>query len=105
MTTEVKKSNDALMSIETRLCKIEEALIGSKEVLTFDEASEYTGISKSFLYKMTSTGSIPCYKPSGKLLFFNKAELNNWMLTNRKATKDELETKANTMLALKGGSK
>lgn len=105
MSNEVIKLNDALLSIDSKLSRIEGVLIGSKEVLTFDEASQYSGISKSYLYKLTSTGGIPCYKPSGKLLFFSKTELDNWMLSNPKATQVELETKSNTILLLKGGAK
>ncbi len=105
MANEAIKLNDSLMKIESKLCRIEEVLIGSKEVLTFDEASVYSGISKSYLYKLTSTGGIPCYKPSGKLLYFHKPELDAWMLSNRKATNEEMSIKANTLLMKKGGGR
>ncbi|NCU33335.1 MAG: DNA-binding protein [Candidatus Moranbacteria bacterium] len=96
---------EQLKIIDERLANIEAMLLSTKTVLTFDEAAIYTGISKSYLYKLTSTGGIPCYKPNGKVLYFNKPELDNWMLQNRKATTDELETKANTYLAVRGGGK
>lgn len=94
-----------LQAIDERLANIETMLLTTKTVLTFDETALYTGLSKSYLYKLTSSGGIPCYKPSGKILFFNKSELDDWMLQNRKATTLELETKADTYLALKGGVK
>lgn len=65
-----------------------------KDVLTFKEASEYTGISKSYLYKLTSAKKIPHYKPIGKLIYFEKDELDSWLLQNRISTKDEVENKA-----------
>jgi len=91
--------------IENRLANIEAMLLTTKVVLTFDEAAIYTGLSKSSLYKHSATGGIPCYKPNGKLLYFNKAELDDWMMQNRKATSEELSIKANTYLAVKGGGK
>lgn len=91
-----------LVGIEARQKNIEELLLSSKAVLTFDETAVYTGMSKSYLYKLTSTGGIPCYKPSGKVLYFNRTELDSWMLQNRKATREEIEVKANTYLAVGG---
>ena len=96
---------ETLKIIDERLANIESLLLSSKVVLTFDEAATYTGLSKSYLYKLTSTGGVPCYKPNGKVLYFNKTELDSWMMQNRKATSLELETKANTYLAVKGGAK
>lgn len=62
---------------------INEISITTKEVLTSDEAARYLGVSKSCLYKWTMDGTIPHYKsPSGKLNFFNRAELEAWMQTN-----------------------
>jgi excisionase family DNA binding protein len=55
----------------------------TKEVLTSDEAARYMGISKSYLYKLTMTGEIPHYKPTGKLCYFNRAELEQWLLKHR----------------------
>lgn len=92
-----------LKEINQRLENIEAMLLMQKTVFTFDEAAAYTGISKSYLYKLTSSGGIPCYKPSGKMLFFNRVELDQWLMQNRKATSEELETRANTILAVKGG--
>ncbi|SDE47077.1 helix-turn-helix domain-containing protein [Cellulophaga baltica] len=66
-----------------RLDRLEKLLVGQKEVLTFDEACDYTGISRSFLYKLTAKGEIPHSKPNGKLLFFEKTKLVNWLLQNK----------------------
>lgn len=66
----------------------------NKNVLTFTEASEYTGMSKSYLYKLTASQRIPHYKPIGKLIYFDKEELDTWLLQNRISTTDEIENKA-----------
>lgn len=56
--------------------------LNTKEVLTFDEAATYAGVSKSWLYKQTSAGTVPYYKPCGKVIFFNRRELEKWLLHN-----------------------
>ena len=61
-------------------------LFCTKEVLTSDEAARYMGISKSYLYKLTMRQKIPHYKPMGKMCYFNRAELENWLQNNRVAT-------------------
>lgn len=89
--------------IEAQLSRIENMLIGTKEVLTFDEVANYTGLSKSYLYKLTSTGQIAHYKPKGKLLYFNKADVDSFLMQNRVSSNTELETKAVQYVTLKKG--
>ena len=92
-----------LQSIDDRLRNIETLLLSQKTVLNFDEVAAYTGLSKSYLYKLTSTGGIPCYKPNGKQIYFNKTEIDRWLMQNRKATNDEIESQAATFVTLKNG--
>ncbi|MFM7895587.1 MAG: helix-turn-helix domain-containing protein [Flavobacterium sp.] len=62
----------------------------------------YLELSQSHLYKLTSTGSIPHYKPNGKKLYFNRQELDNWLLRNRSNSIDEIEQEAANYLIKKG---
>ena len=81
-------------------------IIGTtKEVLTSDEAARYMGISKSHLYKMTMQQKIPHYKPTGKMCYFNRQELEGWLQSNRVATNDELEQQAQAYCMKKGGKR
>lgn len=80
-------------------------IITTKEVLTSDEAAKYLGISKSYLYKLTMNRAIPCYKPMGKLCYFNRHELEAWLQTNRIATNEEIERQAQNYCLKKGGQK
>jgi excisionase family DNA binding protein len=96
---------DNLLMIDSRLKNIESLLLSQKTVLNFDEVAAYTGLSKSYLYKLTSTGGIPCYKPQGKHIYFNKQEIDQWLLQNRKATTRELDNQAATFVTLKNGAK
>lgn len=75
----------------------------TKEVLTTDEAARYMGISKSYLYKLTMNATIPCYKPMGKMVYFNRRELETWLQSNRVSTDAELESKAQAY-CMKGGA-
>lgn len=75
----------------------------TKEVLTSDEAARYMGISKSYLYKLTMRGEIPHYKPMGKMCYFNRAELEQWLQQNRCATATEIAATANRY-CMKGGA-
>jgi len=88
--------------LDERLSRIEGLLLSQKTVLNFDEASVYTGLSKSHLYKLTSTGGIPCYKPTGKKLYFDKSELDEWMLRGKKVSQDEIDDKAENFLMERG---
>lgn len=77
-----------------------------KNVLTFSEASEYTGMSKSTLYKLTSKRAIPHYKPNGKMVYFERDELDKWLLSNRITPQSEIEEAAQAycMANKKGGT-
>lgn len=73
--------------------------INTKAVLTTDEAAQYMGVSKACIYKWTMNRTIPHYKsPTGKLCFFDRAELEKWMLSIRVATDDELEQQAQRII-------
>ena len=82
------------LELTERLDRIERLLVAHKEVLTFEEASEYTGISRSYLYKLTASKDIPHSKPNGKMLFFEKKKLNEWLLQNRRKSNQEIEIEA-----------
>jgi excisionase family DNA binding protein len=79
-----------------------------KVFLTLEEAATFTGISKSYLYKLTHRGSIPFSKPQGKLIFFERLELENWLRQNSSKPVDaeriEGLTSAHILKGQKGGS-
>ena len=93
---------DNFKIIDDRLRNIESLLLSQKVVLNFDEVAVYTGLSKSHLYKLSCSGGIPCYRPS-KHLYFNKQEIDQWLMQNRKATNKELDSQAATFVTLKNG--
>lgn len=72
--------------------------LAAKKVLDIDDAMCLTGLSKSHLYKLTCTRKIPYYKPEGKQIYFDRAELEAWLKRNRVNTVDEVEQEATNYL-------
>ncbi len=72
----------------------DKTLFCSKEVLTSDEAARYMGIAKSTLYKLTMERKIPHYKPTGKICYFDRKELEAWLHGNRVSTDAEISERA-----------
>ena len=67
----------------------------TKEVFTVNETCSYMGVSESYLYKLTSSRRIPFYKPTGKLIYFKREEVIDWLLSNRISTQSEIDMQAN----------
>jgi excisionase family DNA binding protein len=53
--------------------------IKEKEFLNFKEIIELLGVSRSTLYKLSASGNIPHYKPTGGKLFFKRTEVLDWV--------------------------
>ena len=71
-------------SIIQKLNEIENKIICDNEKpLNIVKASEYLGISTSYLYKLTAKNLIPHHKPTGKVIFFSKNELDSWVFNNQ----------------------
>ncbi len=88
-----------------KLTAIEKLLIGQTEKpLTFEEGADYLGLSKSYLYKLTSTNKIPHYKPQGKRVYFTTAELDTWLLRNPVKTTADIEQEADNFV-VNGGKR
>ena len=81
-------------TLEKRVEELEQMLFLTKNVLSFDEASKFLNLSKSYLYKLTSGNLIPHYKPQGKMLFFERADLEAWLRQNPIKTQAQIEQEA-----------
>jgi excisionase family DNA binding protein len=91
-----KKIEELTIKIDS----IEKLLLTQKNVLNFSEVKLYTNLSESYLYELTSSGGIPCYKPNGKQLYFKKQEIEDWLLSNRKATNIEIDELASSHISI-----
>ncbi|MFN8362023.1 MAG: helix-turn-helix domain-containing protein [Candidatus Kapaibacterium sp.] len=99
-----------ILSVLTVLTEIKDMLLGKqnddREALNFEQARAFIKCSKSHLYKLTSSGEVPFYKPRGKALYFNKTELENWLLqnktqTSKSTTNAKIEQRANDYTAFR----
>lgn len=77
----------------------------TKKVLTTEEAARYLGVSISYLYKLTMQRRIPHSKPLGKKCYFDREELEQWLLNNKVATSGQIEKEAQNYCLKKGGEK
>lgn len=75
---ELQRSIDALLNNQV------------SDVMNIDQCLQMTGFSRALLYKMTSNKEIPHYK-KGRFLFFNRSEIEAWLLEDRVKTQEELE--------------
>ena len=78
----INLSLDFQKQLQDQLNRIESATLSHKNVFTFDEACRFTGLSRSKMYKHTSANKVPFSKPFGKLVYFDRSELEQWMLQN-----------------------
>ena len=72
------------MTIETKLdileSKIDKLHLEQKTILNIEEVAKYTSLSKDYIYRLTSTKKIPHSKPTGRKLYFEKIEVDNFLM-------------------------
>jgi excisionase family DNA binding protein len=89
------ENNPTTKNVFDKLTAIESLLVATQpKPLTLKEAAEFLDFSRSYLYRLTSQGRVPCYKPEGKRVYFDRAELVNWLKRNRIRPQEETEEKA-----------
>lgn len=74
--------------------KLTNIALANKPFLTTRELSRYLGLTEAYIRKLTHNREIPHYKPMGKNLYFNREEIDEWVMQGRVATADELRAEA-----------
>lgn len=88
------------MEVNERLARIERLItIGSKNVFTTDEVALLLGISTSRVRHLVCDREIPHYRRGNKV-YFKKSEIEDWQLSQRVPTNEEINNKATTHVAL-----
>ena len=77
-----------------KLNRIEKHIFSLKTILNVEELAEYTGFKKSYIYKLVHSNSLPFSKPHGKVLFFEKQKIDEWLLQNASKSINELQQEA-----------
>lgn len=49
------------------------------KMMSIDDVSKMTGLSKGYIYALTSKGKIPHYKPGPRIMYFDQSEIEAWM--------------------------
>jgi excisionase family DNA binding protein len=82
-----------LDDISARLSRLEKMLATAKNVLTIDEASMLTGYSVKYMRVLISQHRIPYYR-RGNRIYFNREEVEKWIMANRIPSDDEISAEA-----------
>lgn len=82
-----------------KLDRIEKHLLSTKKVLNIEDLSLYSGMAKSYIYKLTHALKIPFSKPTGKVIYFDKEEIDKWLLDNKIKSVNEIDKEAEEYLS------
>ncbi|SHM36157.1 helix-turn-helix transcriptional regulator [Myroides odoratimimus] len=93
---------ETIKLILEKLDYLEQLIISNnKEILSVEELEKYTGFKKSYIYHLVHFSKIPYSKPNGKYLFFEKSEIDEWLLKNKSLSDDQLQEKARVYILKK----
>jgi len=83
-----------LEEIAQRLDRLETlTALSAKNVLDINDTAELTGYSVKYLRLLIAKRDIPHYR-RGNRLYFNRDEIEDWMMGTRIPTKEEMNIKA-----------
>lgn len=89
MQETLEQLQEQLKLVVARVERVEQQT--GKTTLLIADVAAMTGMSKSHIYKLTCTNQIPHYKPNGKHLYFDRAEVEAWMKRGRVQTNAEAQ--------------
>lgn len=81
-------------ALHEEICSLKRMMQGNKEVMTLSDVAAYTGLSLSYLYKLTMNNILPHAKPNGKQIFVSKVELDFWLMSNKAKTYEAIQQDA-----------
>ena len=84
-----------LEDISARLERLERMAALSKNVLTVDEVALLTGYTVKYLRQLIARHELTYYR-RGNRLYFNRSEVENWMMGQRIPSNEEIRIKANS---------
>lgn len=76
------------------LVDLAKILVNQKTVLSVDDFHLYSGLSVSAIYKLTHGKKIKFSRPNGKVIFFKKEDIDEFLLSNPITTVDDIEQEA-----------
>lgn len=88
-----------IAKLEERFSQLSEAVAANaKAVLSLDELADYTGLSERTLKDACYAREIPHYRCHSKY-YFKRTDIEDWLLSARVSTREELNRAANSYIA------
>lgn len=75
--------------------------VSDKRFLSSKEAALFLNMSLNQFYKLSSSGCITTYKPTGKKLYCLREDLEEWVLSGKRATIKSITENATKIVNLK----
>ncbi|MFD0792080.1 helix-turn-helix domain-containing protein [Mucilaginibacter litoreus] len=95
---------EAISQLLERVARIEDLLNRERqpvqpenEILNITDAAAFLRLTKSTIYSKVCRGELPAYK-TGRRLYFDKAELTEWIKSARKNTNEDTRRAARNYL-------
>lgn len=96
------KINLILREVRNLKREIKSVNLYRKRIYTIKEVSKVIGVSESYIQKLISSKQIPHSKPTGKLIFVRRRDLENFLMKNYITSEDDIDTiVADKLLELK----
>lgn len=77
-----------------KLNHIEKSLTFLKQIFNVDDLVKYTGFKKSYVYKLVHRNEIPYSKPTGGMLFFDRKEIDAWLMSKHQKSDTQIQQEA-----------
>lgn len=88
--------------VKTLKREVKNSSLFRKRIYTIKEVSKVIGVSESYIQKLVATKQIPHSKPTGKLVFIRRRDLEKFLMKNYITSEDDIDTiVANKLLELK----
>ena len=70
--------------LDIRLKNIEKmTVLAAKRMLSVKDVSLLTGFAESYIRKLVQESRLPHYRPMGKMIFFDREEIDSFLRSNR----------------------
>lgn len=82
--------------IDDKIDRIVNRIEPKDEVIHDEECMRITGLSKSRLAHLRSSGDIPFNRPTGGKVSYNRSEILKWVKNGRRKTNKQIRSEATT---------
>lgn len=76
---------------QLQLIDLTKILVNQKTIFNVEDLHIYSGLSISAIYKLTQSKKLRFSRPNGKVIFFKKEDVDNFLLSKPITTADDIE--------------